>query len=428
MRRLLLLVVAATVSLAALAGIASAQEPDATSSDIDILPLEGFIDPPVAAAIEDLIADANARGSELVVLQLDSPGGVSVDVEGLAAAVAGSEVPVAVFVGPFGTEATVEGAAAVLALSADVLAVAPDATVGPVAPVDLADPDAAAPGNVPQPLLDGSADVATLRDLGVEVLDAGGLEPLLTELDGATVAGATLTTLADDVRPRLHSLGLLRRMLHAAATPEFIYLLVIAGLGMLLFEVFQPGFGVAGLAGLIMAAIGVFGLTVLPVTWWAVALVVLGLILYAVDVAIAGFGPVTAAATASFAVGSWWFYDHPALQLPAWLVAAATVTAFAFFVFVMTTILRAQAGPETEAVEELVGRPGVVRSVLDPEGHVFIDGALWRARWAGEGGGKIKVGTPVRVTAIEGPLVLVDHHRTQLEGRSAADPNPLARS
>ena len=88
---------------------------------------------------------------------------------------------------------------------------------------------------------------------------------------------------------------------HAATTPVFIYLLVAIGLALLLFEVFQPGFGVAGIAGLIMVAIGVFGLTVLPVAWWAAALIVLGLILFAVDVAIAGFGPVTLAATAAFA-------------------------------------------------------------------------------------------------------------------------------
>jgi membrane-bound serine protease (ClpP class) len=69
-------------------------------------------------------------------------------------------------------------------------------------------------------------------------------------------------------------------------------------------------------------------------------------------------------------------------------------------------VLRAQAGPEGVAVEELVGRAGVVRSILDPEGHVWVDGALWRARWTGPEQ-RTKVGTPVRVTGVEGPLVLV---------------------
>jgi membrane-bound serine protease (ClpP class) len=244
-----------------------------------------------------------------------------------------------------------------------------------------------------------------------------GIEPLLVELDGHRVVTAAgeleLRLRPDEVQVRFHSLGLLRRMLHAASTAPFVYLLLVVGLGMLLFEVFQPGFGVAGLAGVITAGIGVVGAFVLPVRWWAVALVVLGLLLYALDTALAGFGPITALATVAFAAGSWWFYAAPVLQLPGWLVASATLSALVFFVLVMTTVLRAQAGPEGTDVSELVGRTGVVRSTLNPEGHVFIDGALWRARSVatgtspGEDTGAVRVGTPVRVAAVDGPVILV---------------------
>jgi membrane-bound serine protease (ClpP class) len=143
------------------------------------------------------------------------------------------------------------------------------------------------------------------------------------------------------------------------------------------------------------------------VTWWAVALVVLGLVLYAVDTAIAGFGPVTLAATVAFVAGSVWFYDADALALNGWLIASTTATVAVFFVFVMTSLLRAQAGPEGVAVDDLVGRPGIVRSVLNPEGHVYIDGALWRARWTGDAR-RAKVGTPVRVHAVDGAVLLVE--------------------
>ena len=210
----------------------------------------------------------------------------------------------------------------------------------------------------------------------------------------------------DEVQVRFHSLGLVRRLLHAAATAPFVYLLLVVGLGLLLFEVFQPGFGVAGLAGVITTVIGAVGAFILPVRWWAVALVVLGLLLYALDTAIAGFGPVTALATVTFAAGSWWFYAAPALQLSGWLVASATLSALVFFVLVMTTVLRAQAGPEGTDVSELVGRTGVVRSMLNPEGHVFIDGALWRARSV-DASDVVRVGTEVRVRDVDGPVILV---------------------
>lgn len=398
---------------------------------VDILPLEGFVDPPVAGAITDLIADANERGSTLVVLQLDSPGAVSVAPQEVVEAIQASEVPVAVYVGPPGADAAARGGAGLVALGAHVLGMADGAQVGPLVPATVGDGDGAprevlaAAGLAPQAveaLLDDEAEgwtVETVRTALAEnggsgapaVVDASGLEPLLVELDGRTVTVGgeerELRIRRDEVGVRFHSLGLVRRVLHAATTPAFIYLLLVAGLGMLLFEAFQPGFGVAGIAGVITGALGVFGLTVLPVTWWAVALVVLGLVLFAIDVAVAGFGPVTAIATAAFGAGSWWFYDDPSLVLPWWLVVVTTLTALGFFVIVMTVVLRAQAGPETAALDDLVGKVGIVRSVLNPEGHVYIDQALWRARWTGEGR-RAKVGLPVRVHGIDGALVLVE--------------------
>lgn len=396
---------------------------------VEVLPLRGgFIDPPVTSQVVDILELADRNGSELVVLQYSSGGGVSSGIDELIGHIDQSPVPVAVLVGPLGTGATAQGAAGLLWLAAHVRAISIDATVGPTIPADLigeidgfddvewtvtridqagvANADAVAARLGAEQL---SAD--TLVDAGLVSVTAQGLEPLLIELDGATVMTAAgeqqLRIRACEVEVRFHSLGLVRRILHAATTGPFIYLLLVIGIGMLLFEVFQPGFGVAGLAGIVMAAIGVFGLFVLPVTVWAVALVVLGLLLYAVDTAIAGFGPWTAAATIAFVVGSLNFYAADPLALNAWLVAITTATVAIFFVFVMTSLLRAQAGPEGVAVDDLVGRPGIVRSVLNPEGHVYIDGALWRARWTGDAR-RAKVGTPVRVHAVDGAVVLVE--------------------
>jgi len=395
------------------------------SQRVEILPLRsGFIDPPVVAQIQDVITRATTSASALVVLQYSSRGGVSADLDGLLDRFNDVEIPVATLVGPLGVGANASGAAAVLWLAGDIRALSQDATIGPIDPVDFAN-DSLSAARLAQLLVErvgdpaliaalrnGPVDAVTLSDAGVATSIVAGLEPLLVELDGQSIllASGTATTLVlrpDAVDVRFHSLGLLRRVLHAATTAPFIYLLLVVGLGMLLFELFQPGFGVAGLAGIITAAIGIFGLTVLPVRSWAVALVVLGLLLYAIDTAIAGFGVVTLAATASFVFGSLQFYAHDALALNVWLIAATTLTVFIFFVFVMTTVLRAQAGPEGITLDDLVGRPGIVRSVLNPEGHVYIDGALWRARWTGDTK-RVKVGTAVTVHGVDGPLVLVE--------------------
>lgn len=395
------------------------------SQRVEILPLRGgFIDPPVVAQTQDVVTRATDDASALVVLQYSSRGGVSADLDALLDRFDQVDIPVATLVGPLGVGANAAGAAAVLWLAGDIRALSQDATIGPIDPVDFATDSITAQrleqllqNRVSDPALiaalrNGPVDALTLADAGVATAVVAGLEPLLVELDGQSIlmasgAATTLVLRPDAVDVRFHSLGLLRRVLHAATTAPFIYLLLIIGLGMLLFELFQPGFGVAGLAGIITAAIGVFGLVVLPVNAWAVALVVLGLLLYALDTAIAGFGFVTLAATVSFVVGSLWFYTHEALALSGWLVAATTLTVFVFFVFVMTTVLRAQAGPEGVTLEDLVGRAGIVRSVLNPEGHVYIDGALWRARWTGETK-RVKVGTPVSVHGVDGALVLVE--------------------
>lgn len=449
LRRLCALTVIALLLVGATAAIAVADElgdePGDESSDdgseveasVEVLPFDGFVDPPVTGQIRDVLAQAEADGADLVILQVDSGGAVSGDVDELVDLIDASPVPVAVHIGPLGTRPTAAGAAGLLWLAADVRAASRDATLGPISPADFAggatedeaeltreliervggDPDLA------DRVLAEGVDVEELDEAGVLTLEAQGLEPLLVDLDGhvvSTPAGEQeLALAAGAMEVRFHSLGLIRRLLHAATTAPFIYLLLVVGLGMLLFEVFQPGFGVAGLAGLVTAGIGAFGLWVLPVTWWGVALVILGLVLYAVDTAIAGFGPVTLAATAAFVVGSLNFYAADALALSGWLVGATALAAVVFFVFVLTSVLRAQAGPEGVAVDDLVGRVGTVRSVLNPEGHVYIDGALWRARWTGEAR-RAKVGTPVRVHDVDGPVVLVEPFDPQAVQRAGA--------
>jgi membrane-bound serine protease (ClpP class) len=133
------------------------------------------------------------------------------------------------------------------------------------------------------------------------------------------------------------------------------------------------------------------------------------MLLYGVDTALARLGTLTAAATAAFLVGSLFFYDSDVIRVNPWLAGTATFSAALFFVVIMTVVLRAQAGPEGLSVEQLIGRPGLVRSVLNPEGHVYVDGALWRARWTDTDGPKrLKVGKPVRVHGVDGAVLLVE--------------------
>lgn len=447
LRRLLLALVAAGLALG-LAGPAAAQDgADAGSGEehaVEILQIGGRIDPPVLATIRDLVAEANERSSELVVLEVDSRAGVSIDPLELAEPLLASDVPVTVWVGP--GEARAAGAAVFLLAASHAPAASSAARIGPACPATVRGPcdEAAGAGLVEllvqqRGLADADATEDALwpaqgaitadqaEDVGLVDLVVDGLEPLLVELDGREVTTASgpreLRLRQDEVTVRFHSLGLLRRVLHATLDPTLIYLLLVATLGLLLFETFQPGIGVAAVAALLTAPLAVYGLAVLPIRWWGLALVIAGMLLLALDLAIAGLGVPTLIGAAGFAVGSWFLFDGEGdvLGLSPWLIGAMTVAAVAFFVVVMTVVLRAQAGPDLDEVaEDLVGKVGVVRSSLNPEGHVFVAGALWRARWAGGEPGRIRAGTRVRIDAIEDAVLVVSgvgsDDRAEVEG------------
>lgn len=390
--------------------------------EVEILHLSGPLDPPLIGAAQQLVSEANRRGSALVVLQLTSPGGIAADVETLLDDIRRSAVPVVVWVGPDGARAA--GAAGVLTLGAHLPVMSRQARLGPVCPLNVGQTCTAAQqqtirrvvaGRQPADLAEAvyrapAAERAGLVDLVVD----GQLPDLLVELDGRPVVTAAGSTTIDIPRarlaPRLHSLGLLSRTLHSILDPTLVEVLLFAVLLLVAFEVFQPGFGVAGVAGVALAPLVGYGLVVLPAVWWALALVVVGMVLLGLDLAIAGLGVPTLAGAAALTVGAWQLFPggHPVLRVAPWAVGMLVVASVVFFVVVMTLVLRAQAGPDVAAAgQELVGRLGTVRSTLNPEGHVFVSGALWRARWSDEHRGRVATGTRVRVIGLDETTLLV---------------------
>ncbi|HVL99380.1 MAG TPA: NfeD family protein [Egibacteraceae bacterium] len=401
--------------LGLLSAAAGAQDPRST---VEIAEVEGPLDRPVAAFLTDVITRAEASGVDAVVITLDSPGGLRVSGGELADRIAGSAVPVVVWVGPPGAVAA--GAAAVVAEAAHVLALAPGSTIGPSEPADLHD---GAPSGEALTVTAEGLDVdlrappgarvvteSVALDEGAAAIVAPRLEDVLSELDGLTVTvrGAPRNL---DIDPqaatvRFTNLGLGRRVLHGLADPSLAYVLLLGGALALAFEIFQPGFGVAGVSGMALAGFGLYGVVALPVAWWAFALVVAGLVLLAADLAIGSLGILTAAGAVALGVGSWNLFAGPDLvTLPGWLALLGVASAVVFFVPVMTMVLRAQSSQAMAGADRVVGKSGVVRSMLNPEGHVFVDGALWRAR-APEAAGRVKTGTPVRVIGLNDRLTL----------------------
>jgi membrane-bound serine protease (ClpP class) len=444
-----------TILFALLHTAAAAQTPQ---PKIDVLQVGGALDGTIADYLDRALRRAADEGVEVVVLQLATAGALNVETADLVDMITRSPVPVAVWVGPPGAQVT--GGGVQLAVAADVLALAPGAVLGGPVPEALGDaPDTASREQTAQRLADlarargrdprvvtgfarddgavvagfealDETDLAAalppavdpdnvlvmeeqeLIDAGVADLVAADLPEVMQSLDGREVIrpdGEQVRLRVDPVTAtiRFNNQGLLGRVLHAVSTPTLAYLLLVGGIVALLFEWFQPGFGVAGISGVALVALGGFGFTVLPTRWWALALVVVGLILLALDLVLARLGPVTAAGAAALLAGSVWLYQGPqSLRLAGWVIALVVISAVVFFVFVMTTVLRAQGVQARAGMQAVLGKQGVVRSMLNPQGHVFVGGALWRAQ-APESAGQIRTGTAVRVTGTADDMTLM---------------------
>lgn len=396
---------------------------------IEVVELEGVIDPTTAGYLEARIGSAITDGSDVVIVQLDTPGGLDVSMRDMVQLIVRSPVPVVVWVGPPGARAASAGVFLVYASHVAVMADA--TTLGAAHPVNLGDAtveekvvnDAAAfleglarergrdvefAGDAVRESASLASDEALER--GVVELEASTVDELLEVLDGRTVetrAGmTTLVTLGPDVTIRFHQPGLLTRILHAITDPTIAYLLLVLGFWALVFELAQPGIGVAGLAGAVSLVMAFYALAVLPVSIAGLLLLILGLAFFAIDVFTAGLGVWTVGGTLALLAGSILLFGGvaPAIEVSPWVIGIVVVGSVLFFGFAMTVALRGRRRVSTTGSEGMVGLPGEARTDLAPEGQAWVKGALWRARALN---GPIHKGARIRVRRVDGLLLLV---------------------
>jgi len=263
-------------------------------------------------------------------------------------------------------------------------------------------------------LVDGAALAAgPAQRSGAGAVVAATIPDLLRRIDGRQVrtsrGSVSLATLNRADRPvvtRFEEIGFVDRILHALSTPTAVYVMLLIGLWGVAFEFTQPGLGMAGIAGAVALGFAGYGLTVVPVHWWGLALLLAGVAAQAADVLIKRVAVLTVAGTVAFLAGSLlaWRGVAPAVDLSLWLVVLATVAGFLLFGFGMTVALKARERVRTAQVG-LVGLTGEVRSDLNPEGGVYVKGTLWRARSMD---GPIPAGRRVRVKGIDGLILRVE--------------------
>jgi len=311
----------ATAGSLALAASARAQQPVA----VDVIEIRGLVDPPTAAHVRQVIEGAALSGSSAVLVDIDSPGALAVDLAFITPIVE-SSVPVIAWIGP---GARARGGAAFAAVAADVVIMAPDGQLGPAVPFELGDGE---PGDA-DPAGDGLTDYTKLRrtlpgpaavavqlaaDLATEAFDGQatlelGLTMALADSREAGLAGLTGTTVTKGTtvhalrfepgatQLRIHGLTTAQRLLRAAADPTTAFLLLVVVVAAVLSLPMRPGLAtlVLGLTG----PFAVFGIQVVPATWWAIGLIVAGVVLVTFDTAVVWIGGPTAAGILALVVG-----------------------------------------------------------------------------------------------------------------------------
>ena len=380
---------------------AAAQERDEPTRFVEVAQVSGWIDPILADFVIDTVGDAEAAadGPEVLVLQLDSPGTLVDDdtVDEVVAAVEGAEVPVAVWVGDTGAKAL--GAAGRLVEAADVAGMAPRARIE----VDgrRLGPDEALEAGIVDLNEEEAAVLGTfLAALDEEVVDGAALDTADFEEREDGPPEATLT-----VQTKLAKLDLWPRLMHSFASPPVAYLLLAAGLVLLIFELFTGGVGIAGGVGALCLVLASYGLAVLPTNPVGLALIVLGVFGFAVDVQTGVPRFWTGVGVLAFAVGSVVLYTD-GIRL-GWIPLVAGVVGVLLLVLGgLPATVRSRFSTPTIGRESMVGEVGEVVTDVRPDGVIRVRDALWPAHTSRAT--PVSAGQRVRVVAIEGPRLQVE--------------------
>jgi membrane-bound serine protease (ClpP class) len=415
-----------------------------------VLDIDGIIGPAIASYVVQEIRTAPSSEARLIVLRMNTPGGLDSSMREIVSAILASTVPVATYVAPNGARAASAGT--YIAYASPIAAMAPGTNIGAATPVRIGGPSFFPGGSQPgdkqekgktgdagdaetrKAVNDAIAYIRGLADLNgrnadwaedavrnaasipaaealrLHVIDvvADDLAGLISKIDGRTVtvagkparlatAGLQLIAVAPDWRIRLLSI---------ITNPNIAFVLMLVGVYGLIFEFLNPGSIAPGAVGGISLLVALYALNLLPVNYAGAALVLLGIGLMVAEAHIGAFGAIGVGGIAAFVIGAIMMFpaNVPGLELsPAVIGTAASVTA-ALFLLVLAVLLRSRKRAVVTGKEALIGAAGEMVSWQDGEGRVRVAGEIWRARAISP----LQPGSRVKVVAREGLILTVE--------------------
>jgi len=348
-------------------GFALAQKP-ADVPPVIVMRMEGVIAPPNAEYFARTLRLARERGAQLLVVELDTPGGLMSSMEDIVKAILASDIPVAVYVSPSGAKAGSAGT--FITVAAHIAAMAPGTSIGAAHPVSATGEDV--PGAMEKKVTNyaasyirslaeqrgrnadwaelavrESAAISEKQALEKRVIDlvAPNLNALLEKIDGRTVKlpQRTVVLKTREAPVQRSEMVLRERLLHVLVNPNVLAILGVLALYGLIAEIQNPGAIFPGVIGAISLLLMLYGFSVLPVSWAGIALLVLAVILFIADAFAPSHGVLTLGGAISMLLGLLMLFETPDPALRVSWVVALTLTALTslFFLFIVAAGIRA---------------------------------------------------------------------------------------
>lgn len=399
-----------------------------------VIQLEDSINPVSAEYISEEIQGAQ-ENFDLIVIQLNTPGGGDRSMRKIIQEISLSRIPVVVFVYPPGSRAASAGT--FIAYASHFAAMAPGTNIGAAHPVTIGEqPDDVSMEKITNDAVSfivslaeknnrnkewaekavrESASLSAEEALRENVINfvARDLTELFNQLDGKKISlnGREISLNLQNPEIVTSEPGIWYRFLSVIADPNIAYILLVIGLYALIAEVYHPTV-IAGVVGAICLIVAFFALETLSINIAGLLLMLVSVVLFILEIKTPGFGILGAGGIVAFVLGSLMLFSpagfKPSLAtgLSVWLVAGFTGLSAIFFFIVIAAAIRARSKPRVPlGLEALPGKTGTASSDLNPTGTVFVDGSYWRARSAS---GKIQRGERIRVTGMEEMELIVE--------------------